>query len=288
MQDQPASVSIQELLAGNVQLASPPEIFLKINQILDNPNWSSAEVSHLIEHDPGLAARLLKIVNSALFHFPSQITSIKQAVNVIGFQDLRDLVLATLVVERFSSLPNGLISMRSFWMISVRRGLLAKRLAERHPQSQRLHACFICGLLHHIGRLVIYQRLPEPARAAVLLSARENIPEHTAQRRVLGFDHYDVGAELGRRWRLPEVIVATIAAHDAPESAGAYAVQSALVSMASELCTIDYQAPENLETELRNHADLWASTELDRSILDEALAEAESEFIEVFTKIYKS
>lgn len=286
MKDQ-VSVSIREILAGNVQLASPPEIFLKINKILDDPNGSLGQVTILIEHDAGLTARLLKIVNSALYHFPSPVASIRDAIKVIGYQELRDLVLATLVVDRFSSLPNGLISMRNFWMMSVRCALIAKLLAEHHPEHHRLGTAFVCGLLHEIGRLIVYQRLPEPARAAVLLATRDNVPEYLAQRRVIGFDHYAVGAELARRWRLPQVIVATLDYHETPEHAGEFALETALVSIAYQLYVMDFRDPAWLDKQLSDHAAAWQIVGLERDLLDEVLPKAENEFLEVFNQVFQ-
>lgn len=281
------TVSIREILAGNVQLASPPEIFLKINKILDNPNGSLGQVTFLIEHDAGLTARLLKIVNSALYHFPSPVSSIRDAVKIIGYQELRDLVLATLVVDRFSSLPNGLISMRNFWMMSVRCALIAKLLAERHPEKERLGTSFVCGLLHEIGRLIVYQRLPEPARAAVLLSTRDNIPEYMAQRQIIGFDYYAVGAELARRWRLPKVIVSSIECHEDPQSAGEFALQTALVNISYQFHIMDFRDPTWVEKQLSDHAAAWQLLAIERDVLDEVLPKAESEFLDVFSKIFQ-
>ncbi len=281
------SVSIREILAGNVQLASPPEIFLKINKILDDPNGSLGEVTFLIEHDAGLTARLLKIVNSALYHFPSPVSSIRDAVKIIGYQELRDLVLATLVVDRFSSLPNGLISMRNFWMMSVRCALIAKFLAERHPQKQQLGASFVCGLLHEIGRLIVYQRLPEPSRAAVLLATRDNIPEFQAQRQVFGFDYYAVGAELARRWRLPQVIVSSIEFHEAPAGAGEFSLQAALVCIAYQLHVMDFRDNAWLDKQLSEHAEVWEIIGLTREVLGEVLPQVETEFLSVFSTIFQ-
>ncbi|NJD07160.1 MAG: HDOD domain-containing protein [Methylococcaceae bacterium] len=280
-------INVRELLAGNVQLASPPDVFHKITQVINNPSNTLADVARLIENDPGLTARLLKIVNSSYYGFPTRIASIPQAVNIVGFRELRDLVLATLVIDRFSALPNGLISMRQYWMISVRCALIAKTLGKYHPDGKRLQELFIAGLLHEIGRLVIYHRLPELARAALLQSRVENISEHMAQRRVIGLDHYEVGAELARLWRLPEPVIATLEYHERPADAAEFPQEVAVVHLAAILAAVDPMNTDLLEELLLEDAPVWSLIPFARTQIKAVIAEAEASLLEVFRLFYR-
>jgi HD-like signal output (HDOD) protein len=281
-------ISIRELLSGNVQLASPPEVFLKLNQAINDPTKTLADIAHLIQHDPGLSARLLKIVNSPFYGFPTRVTSISHAVGIIGFRELRDLVIATLVIDKFASLPNGLVPMRQFWMSSVRCALTARVLATKSAHHKRLDNVFLGGLLHEIGRLVIYQRLPELARAALLQSRVENITEHAAQRRVIGVDQYEVGAELARRWRLPDVVVTPMDYHDAPLSADTFPAETAIVCIANGLSHIDVNNPNELSSFLETSADIWGAASIDPNGLQDILAEVELGLLDVFRLFYQS
>jgi HD-like signal output (HDOD) protein len=275
------------LLAGEVKLASPPEIFLKLCDILDDPTGTVRDAEQVIKHDPGLAARLLRLVNSAFYGFPAQISSISRAISLLGLQELRDLVLATCIVERFSRFPNRLLDMRAFWRVSVRCALLAKALARRHPQAQELEPIFTCGLLHEVGRLVIYAKIPELARAAILLAQAEGIEEPEAERRTYGFDHYQLAAELATRWRLPEVIVATLRWHGAPENAGAFSRETALVTLASALSLAEVENPAQLASMLSDSA-AFAFTRLSASGVTEVLEETALQFEEVFQLLFPS
>ncbi len=276
------------LLAGEVKLASPPEIFLKLCEILDDPAGTVRDAEQVIKHDPGLAARLLRLVNSAFYGFPAQITSISRAISLIGLQELRDLVLATCIVERFSRFPNRLLDMRAFWRVSVRCALLAKGLARRHPQAQDLEPLFTCGLLHEVGRLVIYAKIPELARAAILLAQAEGIEESEAECRTFGFDHYQLAAELAMRWRLPEVISATLRWHGTPERAGAFSRETALVTLASRLSLAEIEKPSQLEAILPELASLLDLARLRASALTEVLEETALQFEEVFQLLFPS
>lgn len=280
-------ITVNTLLTGEVKLASPPEIFLKLCEILDDPTKTVRDAERVIEHDPGLAARLLRLVNSAFYGFPAQISSISRAISMIGLYELRDLILATWVVERFSRLPNRLMDMRSFWRISVRLGLLAKALGRRHPQARELQSIFTCGLLHEVGRLVIYAKIPELARAAMLLADSEGIEETQAERQIYGFDHYQLAAELAYRWRLPEVFVATLRWHGSPEEAESFSWETGLVTLASRLSLAEIEEPAQLEPILPSLAPLLAFLRLQTYSLPEVLEEVAIQFEEIFRLLFQ-
>ncbi|HYE36551.1 HDOD domain-containing protein [Methylocaldum sp.] len=286
MQYASTPLSIRVILTGNVHLASPPELFLRLNEVLENPEANLHDAGALIESDPGLSARLLRIVNSAFYGIPSKVTSIHHAVNIIGVQEIRDLVLTTLVVDKFSSFTNSLMTMREFWSMSVRCALTAKLLASFYPNGERLQAVFLCGLLHEIGRLIVYHRLPELARAAALLARSENINYHEGERRIIGFDHYQVGAELARLWRLPEIIAVTIEHHDTPENATVFSRETALVAQSQSFvyshyfnCGISDDAPA---TDIAK----WNLIGIDVTELNELIPQVNEQFNEVFKLIY--
>ncbi len=282
------SLTVKEILAGDVRLASPPEIFLKISEIIDDPTKTVKDAEEVINHDPGLAARLLRLVNSAFYGFPARIDSISHAISLIGMAELRDLVLATIVVDRFSKLPNKLMSMREFWRISVRCALFSRNLGLRHPRSKTLKAVYISGLLHEIGRLVIYSRIPELARAALLLADSEGIEETEAERRSYGFDHYEVGSELAIRWHLPEVFIETMKWHDQPEKAEKFSHETALIALSSLLALNEIDSEEKLEqmnAKLESYLKYLGMKETDISAV---LPEVELQFEDVFQSLFLS
>jgi HD-like signal output (HDOD) protein len=282
-------ISIKDLFAGSVQLASPPELFARLSEIIDAPEATLTDAADVIERDPSISARLIKIANSAFYGLPAKLVSVRQAISLIGYQETRDLVLATLVVDRFPPIPEDLMSMRQFWSLSVRIALIAKLMTARHPEGRRLGASFICGLLHEVGRLVIYQRIPEPARDALLLVKTEHVTELEAERRVMGFDHYQVGGELARRWRLPEVIQLTIETHEQPALAGIYREEAQLVALSRHLSCIEARGNDEAITEqLEPEAlSLWKEQAPHAGPLSEILAAADAQFNALFAQIYR-
>ncbi|MCX8050228.1 MAG: HDOD domain-containing protein, partial [Methylohalobius sp.] len=141
--------------------------------------------------------------------------------------------------------------------------------------------------LHEIGRLVIYAKIPELARAAILLAKAEGMDEVKAERETYGFDHYQLAAALVHRWRLPEVFGATLRWHGVPHEAGAFSRETGLVTLASQLSLAGVEKPDGLEPILPELAPLLAFLHLKPSCLPEVLEEVAIQFEEVFRLLFR-
>ncbi|RMD80417.1 MAG: HDOD domain-containing protein [Gammaproteobacteria bacterium] len=229
-----SGVTPRELVAGAVEVASLPEVYHRLAEMIDSPRHSAADIARVLEKDPGLTARLLRIANSAFYGFPSQIDTVSRAITVIGTRELRDLVLATCVVRLFKGLPNDLVTMDDFWRHSIGCGLAARALAaQRGERLKERH--FVAGLLHDIGALIVYAKLPELAREALLRARHQHQPIFLAERAVMGFDHGAVGCELMRKWKLPEHLQEAAAFHHEPEKAPVDPRDVAMVHLADRI-----------------------------------------------------
>lgn len=225
------SISPRELVAGAIEIASLPEIFLKINEMIDSPRYSAADIGRVISNDTALSARLLKIANSVFYGFPSQIDTISRAITVIGTRELRELILATSVIRTFKGLPNDLVTMEDFWRHSICCALAARSLAAQRGE-QLVERFFVAGLLHDVGSLLIYRKLPELAREALLRAQHNNLPLHQAEQDVMGFDHAMVGAEILRKWKLPEHFQESTEFHHNPARAQRFPIDTAVIHIA--------------------------------------------------------
>ena len=149
-----------ELLINEItKLISLPDIYYRLEALIERPDSTLEDFSRLLSTDPDLCARLLSLANSAFYCFPSSIESIDKAVQIIGIRQIRELVLATSIAQAFNQIPPGTVNMREFWEHSVAVGVLAKCIGQhrRLPQPERY---YVSGLLHDIGRLVFYVKLP--------------------------------------------------------------------------------------------------------------------------------
>lgn len=269
-----AEVAIQDLLQGDLQLASPPEVYAKLRKMLDEPDSTVAQLAEVIEHDPALSARILRLANSAFFALPHEVESIAEAVSIIGFTDVQDLVLATEVIQRFDNIPPELVDIYSYWRDSLRCAVLARQMAGLLPPKLADEPLFLAGLLHGVGHLVIYTRIPELGRKALLEHRHRNIPLHQAQREVMGFDYAAVGSALARAWELPQMLQRVIANHIEPDRAEEYRMETAVIGLAlvvSEHAGFEEKAVDAL---LPPDASLWEesgiSSEQFKSVLPDA------------------
>ena len=233
------NLQISDLFKGDLQLTSPPNIYFELQRVIEDPKKSFIDVGLIIENDPSLSIRLLKIVNSAFYNFPAQISSVTRAISIIGNKELQNLVLATVIIDKFSSQPGGLLSMHDFWARSVRCALLGKELASYKKIAGDINSIFVCGLLHDIGQLVFFRRIPVLAREVGLFIEAMGVDEIYAEQHIIGFDHYETGAQLARHWNLPQIIIDSIGEHANVGYSGDYADAAGVIRVANNICKMD-------------------------------------------------
>ena len=217
-------------------LVTLPDVYLRISKLLDDPNSGAGDIAKVVGQDPSFALRLLKVANSALYRFPSEVATVGKAVSIIGTSQIRNLALSMSVAKSFAGLPNDLVSMENFWRHSLHCALIARHLA-REARRCDPDAMFTAGLLHDIGELVIFNRLPGEAADALrsVLDSQDELPVFTAEQQAMGFDHAAVGGELARRWHLPALLEECIAWHHDIAGAKRHPREAAVVHIANSL-----------------------------------------------------
>lgn len=273
-----------ELVLGVVRLVSLPEVCLRVSEMLDEPNTSAMDLGRVISRDTGLTARLLKIVNSAFYGFPSRIETVTRAITIIGMRELRGLVLAASVIEAFAQIPNRLLNMSAFWRHSVYCGVVAQLLAGqcRVLHSERL---FVAGLLHDVGKLILCHRLPGKMEQITQLVANCGMAVGQAEREVLGFDHADVGGALLREWKMPSALQVAVEFHHRPGAAEQDALDAAIVHIANVMTAMAEEGIDNAEPVTDIDPAAWRITGLDRAVMDEIFVEAGPRFDEALDLI---
>lgn len=220
-----------DLLKGVVSVTSLPGVYLRLSAVVSDPRSSAADVGRVIAEDPGLTARLLRLVNSAMYGFPSRIETVSHAISIVGTAQLQDLALATSVIRLFASMPADVVSMESFWRHSVACGVAARALASRRRETN-VERYFVAGLLHDIGRPIMYLKAPEQSRAALQRARELGEPLFEAEQHVFGFDHAHVGHALLELWRLPPALRESVLHHHYPERAQRFPTEAALIHVA--------------------------------------------------------
>jgi HD-like signal output (HDOD) protein len=177
-----------------------PDSCLKIKQLNEDERSTADDLATVISLDPSLSSKLLKLANSALFKFPSQISTIKKAVNVIGGEAIYNLAMMEAARSAFGTLAGDTINLRYFWMHSVYSGLVAKNLAKsmKVRGSERF---FLIGLLHNLGHLAVAALSADKAKACEAIGD-DQLPWEK-QIEVLGFSYSQCTAQILKNWHLP-------------------------------------------------------------------------------------
>lgn len=269
-------------LAKDVRaLFSLPDIYFQLNEMIEDQRFSLDDIGRVIAKDPALAARLLRVVNSALYGFQSRIDTIPRAIVVIGIDDLYNLVVATCVVDRFAKISTDLVDMTDFWTRSIHCAVLCRLLAK---SSAVLHAdrLFLVGLLHDIGSLVMYQKIPELASQVLAAINHDRRLLSGVEQEIIGFTHADVGRALLKQWSLPESLYEVIGSYCDPESAQTHKLDARILNIASRLLDNAQQGRSAEEVLAEMEDDELAFVRLSREQIVLISEQAAADFFEVF------
>ena len=225
----------QSLVKESIELISLPDVYVRLRDVMASPHSSMADIAQVIVHDPAITARLLKLVNSPFFGLAYKVDTMTHAINLLGTQQVHDLVLATVVVDSFSGFTNDYLNIYDFWFKGVYCAVTARLLAYHCNAIEDTERPFIAGLLHNIGHLVSYQIIPKETLAAQKLVTEKNLDLYLAEREVLGFDYAQVGAELMREWNLPKSLQEITEFHLEPEKASDYKIETVILHIATAI-----------------------------------------------------
>ncbi|NLW57048.1 MAG: HDOD domain-containing protein [Firmicutes bacterium] len=217
------------------EIPTLPMIAHRVLVLLNNPKSSASDLERVIKHDQALAARVLKLVNSAYYGFHRRITTVGQGIVILGYQTIRDLVLSVSIAELFRMRGKSKIFDRAaLWEHSVGVAVGAQLLARRAALPLEEEA-FIAGLLHDIGIVILDQCLTTEFDEIVNLT-KGGLPLIQAEEQVLGFNHTAVGKMLAEKWNFPPLFVEVLRYHHRPSQRRNHWAMTSLVFVADHLC----------------------------------------------------
>ena len=284
---QPSKPDFHDLVNDAAEIYSLPLLHERLNQAINHPRSSIADITRIISDDPGLSVRILRLANSPRFGYHSKIDSITAAVTIIGTQQLSDLALAALVIDIFNGIPEEMFNMSLFWRHSITCAMAARSLAisRRDANPERY---FLTGMLHDIGQLILCTKAAEVMREMIMESRTTGQPLYELQRREFGFDHGDVGGALLALWRIPASISEAVACHHTPGRSELYRTETALTHLADILAHA-LQSGFSGETFIPAlHEASWQQLELAPSMLAVILRQTEEGLNETMEILYGS
>lgn len=222
-------MQLEKLLKQPNALPSAPKVVRKLIETFDQEEVDVMLAASLIEDDPVLTAKLLKMANSAFFGLTRSVSNAREAINVLGLIKVRALVIAASLGEGLHCV--GSVNLNQFWRYSLNTANLSRYLAL--PIHIDENTAFTSGLIHGIGELVMHIGMPE-----AMIDLDRSIPmldlkRATAERGLFGYSYAEVGAALAREWRFPKRMVNAIEHHNAPFENDTYEPIAGVVHIAS-------------------------------------------------------
>ena len=205
---------VTEALESIEDVATLPEVTVKIIEIVDNDESRPEELYEVINHDPALVSRVLKVVNSAFYGLPGQVSNIERAISLLGLAAIKNIALASSMGKMFKSgKDTGLFNAMELWEHSLAVAIVAKKIGDamgRHYSSDEL---FMTGLIHDIGLIAEAQIFPDKvSRVCEVCSSGEN-EFLQAEEEIIGATHQDFGNLLTLKWRFPTALRTAISCH---------------------------------------------------------------------------
>ncbi|MDP7033351.1 MAG: HDOD domain-containing protein [Planctomycetota bacterium] len=199
-------------------LPTLPTVAQRINEAMQDPTTSAQDIGEIISHDPSLSAKTLKIVNSAFYGFPKQITSVTRSIVILGFNKVKSIALTTAIIGGLKRTSNNGFDFYQFWEHSLAVAIAAERSA--HELGLKVEEdAFVAGLLHDIGKVVISQFLEKEFSEITELVIKDDLTMAQAEMEIMGVDHSRIGKWLAERWNFPQNIIVPIWRHHKPDLA---------------------------------------------------------------------
>lgn len=222
---------LEMLIVEVDKLVSLPDIYYRLEEAIVDPSSTTDTIAELLRSDPDLCARMLRMANSAFYSFPTKIETIERAVSTIGLRQIRELVLVTSVVKAFEGIPPGTVNMTTFWEHSVAVAIMSRELGVQ-VGIPNADSFYIPGLLHDIGRLVMYLKLPGLMHDLLQQRQASGKAMYRLERNILDYSHAEIGGRLLEYWKLPQSIWEPVVTHHEPRKGGEYSLTACAIHIA--------------------------------------------------------
>lgn len=209
-----ATLPANELFAFVEKMPAFPKSVQRIIQLSSDCNASAKDLVQVIECDPVMTIKILRVVNSPYYGLPKKINSIPRAVVHIGINTIKNMALSVAAIGILKTHNKAGFNTQDFLLHSLTTAIISKRLAER--QGLAAPECgdfFVAGLLHDFGKLIFAECLPEFFKKALTLSREQQLPLYQTELECIGLNHSHIGQLLAEKWEFSEILAEAIAHH---------------------------------------------------------------------------
>ena len=207
---------LRSLASKLTPLPSLPTLYNEVIEEITSPDGTMESVGKILAKDVGMTAKILQLVNSAFFGLPQHVSGVGAAAGLLGMDTIKALVLSTQIFDQVE--PNRLLPIETLWDHSTRVAAFSRTIARmEEADTQLIDHAFFSGMLHDIGKLVLYSEMEEEYSKIVRLhTGVAQMPVWTAEKRIIGADHAMVGSYLLNMWGLPSPVVEAVLSHHMP------------------------------------------------------------------------
>ncbi len=266
---------VERILSSVYNVPTVPQIILEVSNLIEDPKTSASILGRMISNDQGLVTKILTIANSPLHGIPRRVATIDFAIVVLGFDQVKNIVVALSMMETLKVLGNKKFDQTKYWVHSILTAAASKRIAD-DLGYQTSGEVFTAGLLHDLGIPIIYKYFNKEYKEITEAVIKNKMTYLEAEENILGITHQDIGRFLVDRWNLPVSISDVISFHHNPSLAENNRELIALVHLA------DYMTKQ-----LKIGDFTWDDgSELDKEVI-EILRLGDEEYLENFIYSYK-
>lgn len=214
-----AKAVVDKALASIGDIATLPEVTIKIIQIVEDPKSTARDLHDVIKNDPALSVKVLKVVNSAFYGLPGQVASVDRAIILLGLSAVKNIAIAASIARLFQGKRiSAQFSAADLWRHSVAVAVAARGIAKASPHPAMHDEIFVAGLIHDIGTLVERQAFPDEFAEVIRRCSDADQDFLACEREVIGADHQSFGIGLTTKWKFPRHLRAAVGYHHTPDA----------------------------------------------------------------------
>lgn len=227
-------MDIQSAIIARVdEFPTLPTIYQAISDVMANPRSTAQHLADVISEDQAAASKILKAANSSIYGYRGRVTTISQAITYIGFDEVRNLVMAMGIIDLFKqSSNNGNFNPVELWMHSIGVGVISRNIGKTIG-ALNIENYFLAGILHDIGKLLFYKAIPDLYVKAINYAIENNLTAREAELEIVGVSHTVAGELIAEKWKLPVSIRDVIKFHEIGKVEGNYNILVTSVHIAN-------------------------------------------------------
>ena len=278
-------LTIGALLASADKLPSLPEICLRASEQLEDESVKVQQIGETVQNDAAISSRILRMVNSAYYGLPNHVSSIAQAVQLLGRQRLKQILIGSVLSSVFQRKPGVNFPAQEFWQHSIKTAIIARKLAEDIEEIAEPESLFTAGILHDIGQLIMLDKAFEAMNEAKQMANNQRISILEAESQLTGVNHAEVGEALIRHWGLPEILSESVAEHHTTDHQGKNKEAAHILYLANCLAESVPPIDEDETREMLSRIPGWQMDGISLELVAEACQQADEMAFQVMENL---